>query len=288
MRVAAAAWPISWHDDWASFEGKVTDWVEKADADLMVFPEYGLMDLVSLAGKPLDLETSAEFVSDATPEANRIIAEIARQKNVFILGPSGPLRTPRGYVNRATFFGPSGVVGHQDKQIMTRYEREQWLIVPGGPLTLFETPVGRIGVLICYDAEFPLLGRSLVEAGAEVLLCPSATEALSGYSRVRIGAQARALEGQCISLHAPLVGQAPWCEAVDASKGCAGVFCPPDVGFPDTGVLALGSMDDMGWTQSEVDLTAIAQVRANGRVLNVQNWPEQRRMSYQHVNLVRA
>jgi predicted amidohydrolase len=85
-------------------------------------------------------------------------------------------------VNRASFFGPEGPLGVQDKQVMTRFEREQWDVVPGGPLKVFDTRLGRIGVLICYDAEFPLLGRALMEAGVEILLVPSCTEALSGYS----------------------------------------------------------------------------------------------------------
>ena len=37
---------------------------------------------------------------------------------------------------------------------MTRFEREEWGVAPGGPLRLFDTALGRIGVLICYDASF--------------------------------------------------------------------------------------------------------------------------------------
>jgi hypothetical protein len=74
-------------------------------------------------------------------------------------------------------------------------------------------------VLICYDAEFPLLGRALMEAGVEILLVPSCTEALSGYWRVRVGAMARALEGQCVVVHAPTVGPADWSPAVDLNTG---------------------------------------------------------------------
>jgi predicted amidohydrolase len=108
---------------------------------------------------------------------------------------------------------------------------------------VFDTALGRIGVLICYDAEFPLLGRALIEAGVEILLVPSCTEALSGYWRVRIGAMARALEGQCVVVHSPTVGPAPWSPAVDMNTGAAAIYGPPDLGFPETGVLAEGDAE---------------------------------------------
>ena len=104
---------------------------------------------------------------------------------------------------------------------------------------------------------------------------PSCTEALSGYWRVRIGAMSRALENQCVTVMSSLVGNNDWSEAVDMNTGMGGVFGPPDVGFPDTGVLAEGTLNQPGWTYAEVDLDAIAHVRADGRVLNRTHWQEQ-------------
>ena len=131
-------------------------------------------------------------------------------------------------------------MGVQDKQIMTRFEREDWGVAGGGPLRIFDTALGRIGIMICYDSEFPLLGRAL--AGADLILVPSGTEARAGYSRVRIGAQARALENQCVTVMSSTVGEAPWCPHVDASIGMGGVFGPPDTGFPQTGVISEGTL----------------------------------------------
>jgi predicted amidohydrolase len=148
---------------------------------------------------------------------------------------------------------------------MTRFEREHWNVVPGGPLRVFDTRLGRIGVLICYDAEFPLLGRALIEAGVEILLVPSCTEALSGYSRVRVGAMARALEGQCVVVHSPTVGPASWSPAVDMNTGAAAIYGPPDLGFPETGVLAQGDLNAPGWVTAEVDRGSVARVRRRRR-----------------------
>ena len=71
---------------------------------------------------------------------------------MHVLGGSGPVFVADRPVNRATLYSPSGIVGHQDKQIMTRFEREDWDVRPGNPLQLFETPFARIGVVICYDS----------------------------------------------------------------------------------------------------------------------------------------
>jgi predicted amidohydrolase len=176
-------------------------------------------------------------------------------------------------VNRARLFGPRGLIGHQDKQIMTRFEREDWDVVPGGELKLFDTDLGRIGCLICYDSEFPLLGRALSEA--EILLVPSCTEAQAGYWRVRIGAMARALENQCVSVMSSVVGEARWNEAMEINTGAGGVFGPPDRGFPETGVLAAGEIGRPGWTFADIDPAAIAEVRRDGVVLNRSHWAEQ-------------
>jgi predicted amidohydrolase len=280
MKIAAAAYPIDWHESWASYEAKLTRWVETAaqeGAELLVFPEYGAMELASLAGAEVagDLEGSLRAVSDLSDRADALHARLAMTRGVHILGASAPVWLGERPVNRARLFGPDGATGYQDKQIMTRFERETWDVRPGGKLTLFESPLGRIGVLICYDAEFPLLARALVEAGAELLLVPSCTEALAGYWRVRVGAMARALEGQCVVVHAPSVGAAPWCPAVDENVGAAAIYGPPDAGFPATGVLAQGELNAAGWVFADVDLDAVSQVRHDGQVLNFRDWDAQ-------------
>ncbi|MEX0340517.1 MAG: carbon-nitrogen hydrolase family protein [Arenibacterium sp.] len=279
MKIAAAAYPLDWLESWSAYEDKISSWVKDAadaGADLLVFPEYGAMELATLAGANVaaDLEQSLFAVSDRMDEATQLHRRLAIEHDVHILAASGPVAVPDGRpVNRAHFLSSDGKVAHQDKQIMTKFERDPWDVAPGGPLTLFETDLGRIGVLICYDSEFPLLGRALKDV--DFLLVPSCTEAASGYWRVRIGAMARALEAQCVSVMSSLVGPADWSEAVDISTGTGGVFGPPDIGFPADGVLSLGQMDQPGWTYAEIDTQRIAEVRENGIVANRAHWDEQ-------------
>lgn len=286
MKIATAAYPLSWLDSWAQYEDKIASWVSDAagqGADLLVFPEYGAMELSTLDGTAIagDLEQSIRSVSEKMGDVAALHRRLAAEYRVHILGASAPvLSGPGRPVNRAELFAPGGQAGHQDKQIMTRFEREDWDIAGGGPLKLFDTALGCIGILICYDSEFPLLGRALSEA--DILLVPSCTEALSGYWRVRIGAMARALENQCVSVMASLTGTNDWSEAVDQNTGTGGIFGPPDRGFPQTGVLAEGVLNQPGWTLAEVDLNTIADVRADGAVLNRSHWSEQD----ERVNLV--
>ena len=279
MKIATAAYNLNWLDSWAQYEDKVEAWVSEAvshGSNLLVFPEYGAMELSTLDGPKVagNLERSIHAVSDRMEDVQDIHSRLAMTYNAYILGASAPVIDGSGRpVNRAVLYAPDGRRDHQDKQIMTRFEREVWDIAPGGPLKLFDTALGKIGVLICYDGEFPLLGRALSEA--DLILVPSCTEALSGYWRVRIGAMSRALENQCVTVMSSLVGGNEWSEAVDMNTGMGGVFGPPDIGFPPTGVLAEGTLNTSGWTYAEVDLSAIANVRADGRVLNRTHWAEQ-------------
>ncbi len=279
MKIATAAYPLDWLDSWAQYEDKIAKWVGDAagqGADLLVFPEYGAMELSTLAGAEVaaDLEQSMHAVSDRMEPVHQLHKTLAGEHGVHILGASAPVNAGHGRpVNRATFYAPTGVSGYQDKQIMTRFERDPWNVVGGDGLQVFETALGKIGVLICYDSEFPLLGRALKEA--DIILVPSCTEALSGYWRVRIGAMSRALENQCVTAMSSIVGTAPWSQSVDVATGMGGIFGPPDTGFPMTGVLAEGTMGHPGWTYADVDPAAIAHVRADGVVLNATHWEEQ-------------
>ena len=236
------------------------------------------MELASLFPEPVPGDLQAQLPAVASLEAQVVELHrgLARRHGVHILGASLPVEAAPGrFHNRAWLYGPDGGSAFQDKIMMTRFERESWSVSGAAELRLFDTELGRLGVCICYDVEFPLLARTLVEAGAELILAPSCTETLRGYWRVRIGAQARALESQCLVVHAPTVGAAPWSPAVDLNRGAAGVYGPPDLGFPEDGVLALGELDRPSWVYADLDLDLIPTVRAEGAVLNHRHWLEQ-------------
>ena len=278
MKIATAAYPLDVLTSWAQYEDKLAHWVAEAavqGAELLVFPEYAAMELATLDGADVaaDLERSLFSVSDKLEEADRLHMKLATEHNVHIVAGSGPAATESRPVNRARLITPTGQVRVQDKQIMTRFEREEWGVIGGNALQVFETAIGKIGILICYDSEFPLLGRALSDC--DVICVPSVTETLAGYWRVRIGSMARALENQCITAMSSVVGAADWSEALGQSFGAGGIFCPPDRGFPPTGILGLREVNAPGWTIAEADLAQVAEVRADGIVLNRRDWQDQ-------------
>lgn len=277
MKIAVSAYAVEPLQSWAAYCAKQTKLCEdaaRAGAQLLVFPEYGAMELAGWA-EASALSAQMDVVSGRLPRMWDHFGSLAARLGVHILAPSGPYRAQQGFVNRAMMLAPSGKRQAIDKQIMTLWERAPMGVRAGAPLVVMDTQIGRIGVLICYDCEFPLLARAQCETGAEVLLVPSATESLAGFYRVRTGAMARALEGQCAVVHAPLVGQAPWCDVIEENTGRAGVYVPMDRGMPPTGILAEGGMDRPGWTFADVDLKALEALRKRGEVRGAAHWMEQ-------------
>ncbi len=281
VKIATAQYDISFLENWSAYRSKIERWVTEAveqNARILLFPEYGSMELASLFSKEIYSSLSQQLASlqSVLDDYIDIYRSLSVKHGCTIQSGTFPVRMPAGdYRNRAYLFMPNGDVDYQDKLMMTRFENEQWLIKSGTELKCFDTEFGRIAINICYDSEFPMLARKQVEAGANLILVPSCTDTLAGYHRVKIGCQARALENQCFVVQSPTVGSAPWSEAVDINIGAAAVYTPVDRGFPDNGILAIGELNAVQWVYAEISLTACEQVRAEGQVFNYRDWPLQ-------------
>ena len=283
VKIAAAQYDISFLENWPHYQDKVQRWVLKAasqNAKILLFPEYGSMELASLFSKDIYSSLSKQLASmqSLLDEYIGLYKALAKQYGCYIQAGTFPVRMETGqYRNRAFLFMPDGRVDYQDKLMMTRFENEQWLIHHGEELKCFDTDYGRIAINVCYDSEFPMLARKQVEAGANLILVPSCTDTLAGFHRVKIGCQARALENQCYVVQSPTVGKAPWSEAVDVNIGAAAIYTPVDRGFPDDGILAMGELNASQWVIAEISLGEIATVREQGQVFNYRDWPLQNR-----------
>lgn len=281
LKVAAAQYDISFFTQWSDFVDKLTNWVRlaaKQQAKLLVLPEYGSMELPSLFGEKIykDLNGQLHAMQTVYTEWQDLHKALARQFDVMILATSFPVMQDDGsFRNRANLYGPDGLIGYQDKLIMTRFENEQWLVKAGSEIKVLDTDIGKIAINICYDSEFPLIARQQVAAGADLILVPSCTDTEAGFYRVRIGCQARALENQCYVIQSPTFGNAPWSEAVDVNTGRASIYTPVDYGFPDNGILVEGSYDKAEWVYADLDLAEIARVRKEGQVFNYRDWEKQ-------------
>ncbi len=180
VRVAAAQYPVEEIASAAAFEAKLSRWVEQAaakGAQLLVFPEYAAMELVRIAGLAVasDMRASIEALQSYIGDYEAAYAQLSRRHGVFILAGSAPIRLADGrYVNQARLFGPKGGSVLQQKNMMTRFEAEKWGISANSGLCVFDIGIAKVGVAICYDAEFPLIPRALAEGGAEICSSPRA------------------------------------------------------------------------------------------------------------------
>lgn len=280
LRIASAQYPIGEPASLEAWEAKIADWVAegaKTGAELLVFPEYAAIEQAACFGPAVynDLGITLEKIAELAGSRVALHTELAKRHGVHILVGSGPVKKSNGrFVNATQLVTPTGLVGEQEKIIMTPFEHD-WGVTAGGPLRVFETSLGRIAILICYDSEFPLLARAVVEAGAEVILMPSCTERVSGYHRVRTGTRARALENTVATVQSPTVGDALWSPAVDHNVGAAGIYVPPEHGVSDDGTLAEGTLNAAEWVAATVDLSALERLRTTGEMRNYGDWSNQ-------------
>ncbi|SDG46594.1 Predicted amidohydrolase [Celeribacter baekdonensis] len=275
MRLIAATWAPAWHDTpdlWlARYRAALKE--IKADRDtLVIFPEYAALEAAFYGDVSLNARGWMRRGADHFAHYCDGIRALVAETGTTILGGSGFAASHDSFVNRALFCAPEGEV-FIEKHMPTPYERALNMAA-GRPGPVIDTRFGKIAVLICYDSEFPLLAHRYVEAGAEILLVPSCTDTEQGASRVEIGCRARALEGQCLVAMAPLVGEIKHCEVIDVNLGQARVFCAPDVGAPDDGVLAHGPRNAPGFAILDGLEHRLGAGRKVTHVSVPEHWPE--------------
>lgn len=274
MRIAAANYPVKYHESLPGWKAYVDGWFRELsgkEVDVAVFPEYGSVELVSLLSRELQQDAYAQIraMEEFHGAFLELYGDLARRYGMVVVAPSYPVRSGEKMINRAYVFGPSGLAGYQDKLFMTPFENREWGVSAGEPeLTLFQAAKGSFGIQICYDSEFGIGAHELAKAGAGVILVPSCTETIRGATRVHVGARARALENQCYTLVSQTMGEALWTPAVDYNYGYCGAYSTPDTGFPELGILQTGTPQQAGWMIQDFDLSLLDKVREEGGVLN--------------------
>jgi predicted amidohydrolase len=274
MRVAAANYPITYHDSLESWKKHVEKWVAELagkSVDIALFPEYGSIELVSLLSKELQKDAYRQIRSldEFIEPFIRLYSDLSKKYGIILVAPSIPVSEDGKMINRVFVLSPNGATGYQDKLFMTPFESNEWGVSAAKPeLTLFNTSKGNFGIQICYDSEFPIGSQELARAGADLLLVPSCTETIRGATRVHVGSRARAIENQCYTIVSQTIGEALWTPAVDYNYGYCGAYSTPDVGLPELGILQTGEHQKSGWMIQDFDLTLLERVREEGGVLN--------------------
>lgn len=135
----------------------------------------------------------------------------------------------------------------------------------------FDTDAGKVGILVCYDVEFPELGRILADQGMEMLFVPFWTDTKNAYLRVRHCAQARAIENECYVAICGSVGNLPQVESLDVQYAQSAVFSPSDFAFPHDAVMAEATPNTEMILFSDLDLDKLKVVRSEGSVRNLKD-----------------
>lgn len=239
-------------------------------ADFVVFPELFTMSLLSFETQTL---SPMEAIDRMTEHRGPIVAELshmALRYNINIVGGSHPTRTEDGSVQNVAFVClRDGSVHAQEKIHPTPNEAYWWKIKGGSSVDVIQTDIGPIGVLICYDSEFPELARRLVDEGARIIFVPFCTDNRQGYMRVRYCAQARAIENQCFVVLSGNVGNLPGVDNMDVQYAQSCILTPCDFPFARDGIAAEASENIETLTIADVNLADLTWARAEGTVRNL-------------------
>lgn len=250
------------------FVGVCTD----SRCDFVVFPELFTLCLLALEPEPLSPAASIERLTEYTTRFVEAMRKLAMSYHINIIGGSHPTRTDDGEIqNVAYVFLRDGSVHPREKIHPTPNERYWWAIQGGDEASTILTDCGPIGVLICYDSEFPELARRLADEGARILFVPFCTENRQGYMRVRYCCQARAIENQLYVVMSGNVGNLPRVENMDIQYAQSAILTPCDYPFARDGIAAEASENVETVTIADLDLTDLSWARAQGTVQNLRD-----------------
>jgi predicted amidohydrolase len=274
LNIATAQYPITYHESFEAWQIHTENWVKSAvnkNAELLLFPEYGSMELVSLFSEEIQQDIRRQVIEMDSLKTNfcKTYEDLAKKYQVIIVAPSFPVLENGKIYNRVYVFSEKGSIGFQDKFFMTRFENEAWGISSAlKVLSLFETSWGSFGIQICYDVEFPIGSQLLCAEGVNLILAPSCTETVRGATRVHVGARARALENQCYVAVSQTINQAEWSPAVDINYGYSAIYSTADIHLPEDGIIAIQNAQTEGWLIENIDFELIKNVREEGQVFN--------------------
>tara|TARA_R110002073_G_scaffold47130_3_gene128175 strand:- start:97 stop:1677 length:1581 start_codon:yes stop_codon:yes gene_type:complete len=242
VRVATVQFQMRPISDVAAFESHVAYFVDVASdyrSDFVVFPELFTLQLLAAEPAPLGPLEGVAKVAQYTERYREFMSGLAVRYNVNIIGGSHPtLQADDSIRNTGYVFLRDGGVFTQDKLHPTPAERYWWNIKGGERLEAIATDCGPIGVVVCYDCQFPEVSRNLVDQGALILFVPFSSDERRGYLRVRYCCQARAVENQCYVVMSGIVGNLPNVENMDIHYAESCVLTPCDFPFARDGVAA--------------------------------------------------
>jgi predicted amidohydrolase/GNAT superfamily N-acetyltransferase len=244
------------------------DSVSAYRADFALFPEFFNAPLMADYNHLPESKAIRELAK-YTPKIVQKFSELAISYNINIITGSMPEVRNELLYNVGYICKRDGTKERYEKLHVTPDEAKIWGMQGGTELRTFDTDCGKIGVLICYDSEFPELSRLLADEGMDILFVPFLTDTQNGYSRVRFCAQARAIENECYVAIAGSVGNLPKVNNMDIQYAQSMVFTPCDFSFPANGIKAEATTNTEMILIADVDLDMLKDLNKFGSVRNL-------------------
>lgn len=220
-------------------------------ADLAILPEMCCCPYENSAFVQFAMEKDSAFLSE--------LAAAAKELGLYLVAGSVPLSFDGRIYNASLVYNEKGerIALHRKTHLFDinvpdgQYFMESDTFTAGKDVTTFDTPWGRMGLMICYDIRFPELSRLLALEGVQAIFVPAAFNMTTGPAHWELSFRMRALDNQIF-----LVGCAPARDR-DSSYTAWGHSIVTD---PWGSVVA--QMDETeGVLTVELDFDRIAQVR---------------------------
>ncbi len=247
------------------------DAVSDYQSDFLMFPEFfnaPLMAPYNKLSEPEAIRKLAEY-TDLMKER---FQSLAISYNVNIITGSMPeIRDDGRLYNVGFLCHRNGKIDQYEKIHITPSEKSAWGMVGGSKVEVFDTDSGKIAILICYDVEFPELSRSLAEQGMQILFVPFLTDTQNGYNRVRVCAQARAIENECYVAIAGCVGNLPKVNNMDIQYAQSAIFTPSDFAFPTNAIKAEATPNTEMTVIGDINLELLKELHEFGGVQNLKD-----------------
>ncbi|KMQ61063.1 carbon-nitrogen hydrolase [Chryseobacterium sp. BLS98] len=236
-------------------------------SDFVLFPELFNTPLLAPFNKLSERDSMIELAK-LSEEIKNKISELAISYNVNIISGSMPVfeTETNDLYNVSYLLHRDGRIDEYRKIHITPNERKYYGMKGGNEIRVFDTDCGKIGLVICYDVEFPELPRILADQGMKILFVPYLTDTQNAYIRVRHCAAARAIENECYVAIAGCVGNLPGVNNMDIQFGQAAVFTPSDFAFPSNAVKGEATPNTEMTLIVDVDLNLLKDLHHHGSV----------------------
>ncbi len=274
VRIAAVQYGqrrISSFEDFTQMALYFIDVTADYGADFVLFPELFTLQLLSVENEPVQPHEAIEIIAGYEERIKAFFADAAVRYNINIIAGSTPSRRDGKLYNVSHAFLRDGRVASQDKIHPTPNERFWWNIQGGDELVVIDTDCGPIGILVCYDSEFPELVRHLVDQGINILFVPFLTDERQSYCRVRYCSQARAVENQIYVVMSGSCGNLPNVHNIDIHYAQSCILTPCDFPFARDGIAAETTPNVEMVAFADLSFRALRDARQNGTVRNLKD-----------------